>query len=66
MASSSKRKQTMAKVARERAKQEKREAKAQKKEERKRAKELGLEPGEELELGDELPTEESPVVDGSE
>ena len=53
MASSSKRKQTMAKVARERAKQEKREAKALKKEERKRAKEEGLELGEELELGDE-------------
>lgn len=37
MASSSKRKQTMAKVARERALQERRELKAQKKEDRKRA-----------------------------
>jgi hypothetical protein len=49
MASSSKRKQTMAKVARERALKEKREAKAQKKEERKRAK------AEELELSNEPP-----------
>jgi hypothetical protein len=48
MASSSKRKQTMAKMARERALKEKREAKAQKKEDKKRAKEEGLEFSEEL------------------
>jgi hypothetical protein len=59
MASSSKRKQTMAKVARERAKQEKREAKALKKEERKRAKAEGLE------LGEEPATDASFLGDGS-
>jgi hypothetical protein len=52
----------MAKVARERALQEKREAKAQKKEERKRAKAEGLDP-----YADELPSSDvSPVADGSE
>jgi len=59
MASSSKRKQTMAKVARERAKQEKREAKAQKKEERKRAKAEGIE------IGEEPATDASFFADGS-
>ncbi len=61
MASSSKRKQTMAKMSRERALKEKREAKAQKKEEKKRAK------AGELELSDELPTTgATPSADGSE
>jgi hypothetical protein len=49
----------MAKVARERAKQEKREAKAQKKEERKRAKAEGIE------LGEEPATDASFFADGS-
>ena len=53
MASSSQRKQTQAKFARERALKEKREAKAAKKEERKRAKELGLDPDAELDPGAE-------------
>jgi hypothetical protein len=47
MASSSQRKQTMAKFARERSRKEKREAKAAKKEEKKRLKAEGLEAGEE-------------------
>jgi hypothetical protein len=53
MASSSQRKQTMAKFARERALKEKREAKAAKKEERKRAKELELDPGAEPKVAEE-------------
>jgi hypothetical protein len=65
MASSSKRKQTMAKLARQRSLQEKREAKQLKKDERKRLaaerKEEGFEPA--TEASDEVPASDDEPAD---
>jgi hypothetical protein len=65
MASNS-RKQTMAKLARQRALQEKREAKQLKKEERRRAAAEGRPYGAEAEVENELTSESSPSADDSE
>jgi hypothetical protein len=64
MASSSKRKQTMAKVARERALQERRERKQEKKDERKRAAAEGN--METAEPFGEISTDEQSAADGNE